>query len=322
MTPFDNTHPFHDADLARTLLVLDNYEWIKQQAADIGVSVIPLKGIDLLQTIYSERLDRPVRDIDIFCRCEKDCLRLVERLCQKEYHLAFPFSLYPKVLATKRKVVLLSCNPNKVNIDIHMAFVTKNFFSRTIGSFNEDALHRCTDNCMEATDRWLFLAQHAAFHAFSDGKWIRDLYLLFNTFESEQQAALREKARTYGFRRVMLATINRIFMHEESLQKEQFSAFDLSRSERRVLRFFNSFHRPFGRSPIDRLITSYWEFVFIDRRIDRFRMWQQLMFPSSGILTNMYRIRWPITFWFYYPLNFLISGFTSVFFLIIYLLRS
>ena len=317
------THELQQIDgVARALLVLDNFEWIKQQAAAVGVNIIPLKGIDLLQTVYSEKLDRPVRDIDMLCRSEEDCRRLVERLCQEDYRLAFQFSLRPEALAAKHKVALLSCNPNKVNIDIHIVFVTKKFFSQTIGTFNADAIQRCVEDRMEATDRWLFLAQHAAFHAFSDGKWLRDLYLLLDSFTPEQQATLRDKACTYNFRRVTLAAINRIFWHDEERRKEQLSAFDLSRSEKRFLRFFNSFRRPFDRRPFDRLITSYWEFTFIDRRSDRFRMWLQLMFPSPGVLTNIYRIRKPIARLFYYPLNFFVSGFTSVLFGITYLLKS
>ncbi len=310
-----------EANIARTLLVLDNFEWIKHQAAAVGVHVIPLKGIDLLQTVYAERLDRPVRDIDMLCRSEEDCRRLCERLCQEDYRLAFRFSLRPEALAAKHKVTLLSCNPNKVNIDIHIVFVTKKFFSQTIGRFNQDAIQRCVGDRMEATDRWLFLAQHAAFHAFSDGKWLRDLQVLLDAFTPEQLATLRDKACTYHFRRVTLAALNSLVSHGETRFQKHFSAFDISRSEKRFLRFLNSFHRPFSRRLFDRLVTSYWEFTFIDRRSDRLRMWLQLMFPSPGVLTNIYRIRTPFARLFYYPFNFIVSGITSVLFGITYISR-
>ena len=323
MIPTENQPPSYEANIARTLLVLDNFEWIKQQAATIGVHIIPLKGIDLLQSIYAERLNRPVRDIDMLCRSEEDCRRLVERLCQEDYRLAFQFSLRPEAMAAKHKVTLLSCTPNKVNIDIHVVPVTKKFFSQTIGSFNEDAIQRCVEDRMEATDRWLFLAQHAAFHAFSDGKWLRDLQLLLDSFTQEQRSVLCEKANTYNFRRVTLAAISSLISHGEARLQQLLSAFDLSRSEKRFLRFMGSFRHPFDRRrPLDRLITSYWEFAFIDRRRDRFRMWLQLMFPSPGVLTNIYRIRTPLARLFYYPLNFIVSGFTSVLFGITYFLKS
>ena len=322
MTTFDNSYTSHEADLARSLLILDNYEWIKQQAEAIGVNIIPLKGIDLLQTVYSNSLDRSVRDIDLFCRSEEDCCRLAQWLCEGEYRLEFPFSLNHDALATKRKVSLLSCSPTKVNVDIHIAFVTKKFFSQTIGSFNEDALKHCAEGRMEATDRWLFLAQHAAFHAFSDGKWLRDLHLLLDSFTPEQQSALCDKADSYGFRRVTMATFIRIFMHEDVKREKLLAAFAPSQSEKRFLKFFSSFYRPFDRRPLNRLVASYWEFAFIDRLRDRFRMWCQLMFPSPGMLTNIYRIRKPLAYGFYYPLNLLVSGFTSLLFWITYLLRS
>ena len=39
------------SELARTLLILNNYEWLKSEAAAIGIQIIPIKGIDLLQMI-------------------------------------------------------------------------------------------------------------------------------------------------------------------------------------------------------------------------------------------------------------------------------
>lgn len=296
--------------LARTLLILSNYDWIRQQATAIGVDIIPLKGIDLLLTIYAETLERPVRDIDLLCRTEDDCRRLAEHLCREEYRLEFPFSLRHEALAAKQKVSLLSCSTTKVNVDIHIAFVTKKFFAQTIGTFNADALQRCHEGHMEAIDRWLFLAQHAAFHAFADAKWTRDLQLLHKDFSAEQQTVLQERARQYGFRRVVAAACYHIGQQPATDNLQHF------------LRFIRSFNRPFSRRPFDRLISSYWEFAFIDSASLRLRMWLRLMFPSRGMLTNIYRIRRPAALLLYYPLNILIAGSTSLLFWTTYWWRS
>ena len=50
--------PTGEADMVRALLVQDNYEWIARRAETLGIKVVPIKGIDLLQTVYAERFDR------------------------------------------------------------------------------------------------------------------------------------------------------------------------------------------------------------------------------------------------------------------------
>jgi hypothetical protein len=305
-------------DLARTLLVLNNYDWLKDEAKAVGVEIIPIKGIDLLQTVYAEHLDRFVRDIDLLCTSEADCRRLVERLCQEEYRLEFPFSMRPEVLAAKQKVSLLSCSMTKVNVDIHTAFVTKKFFAKTIGAFNADALTRCRKGHMEATDRWLFLAQHAAFHLFSDGKWTRDLMVLLLPLDGTQHITLTEKATLYGFRRVMAAALCHVCKGLPKQGQAALAALKPTASEQRFLSFVRHFDRPFSRHAFDRLIAAYWEFVFIDRRIARLSAWLRLIFPDKGMLSNIYKIKRPLSVLMFYPLNILIVGLTSLVFLSVY----
>lgn len=309
-------------DLARTLLILNNYDWLRQEAAAIGVDIIPIKGIDLLQTLYAERLDRPVRDIDLVCRTEDDCRKLAKHLCREEYRLEFPFSLRHEALSVKRKVSLLSCSTTKVNVDLHTAFVTKKFFSQTIGTFNEDALQRCQDGHMEPIDRWLFLAQHAAFHTFGDAKWTRDLRLLYDGFTPEQLKALSEQVDRYGFRRVMMGTLLHIYKEEPERQQALLDKLSPTWGERHFLRFIQRFDHPIANKTFAQLINSYWEFIFIARRSDRFGMWLQLMFPSRGMLTNIYRIRKPAAVLLYYPVNILVSGLTSLVFWTTYGMKS
>ena len=306
-------------DLARTLLILANFDWIQKQAEVVGVSIVSLKGIDLLQSLYAEQLERHVTDIDLLCKSEDDCRTLVAQLCQEEYRLEFPFALRPEVLASKKKVSLLSCNTTKVNVDIHTAFVTKKFFSLTIGSFNIDAVERCENGRMEELDRWLFLAQHAAFHGFSQSKWTIDLKILYNRLSEEQKEVLTQKAYAYGFKRVLIAGVYHILKDAPDTMQHELARMNLISSERRFLYFVKVYDRPFSRSFADRLVTAYWEFIFISSSHHRLMAWIHLLFPSKGLLTNIYRIKSTTSIIFFYPLNLLISGLTSALFGLLYL---
>ena len=306
------------SELARTMLILNNYEWIKAEAAAIGIDIIPLKGIDLLQNLYAERLDRHVNDIDILCFNEEDCRKLVDRLCIEEYRVEFPFAMQSQALSSKRKVSLLSCSTTKVNVDVHTAFVTKKFFSQTVGTFNADALERCHDGHMEELDRWLFLAQHAAFHLYADFKWTIDLKLLYDKFTDEDKAALVKRANQYGFRRVMAAALYQTYKNDLESMRRELGILDLIWAERRFLSFIKHFDRPFSRKPFDKFVTAYWEFTYISHWRERLKAWLRLMFPSQGLLTNIYRIKRPSSQLLFYPLNFLIAGLSSVLFGLLY----
>jgi len=305
-------------ELARTLLVLNNYEWLKSEAAKIGIQIIPIKGIDLLQNLYAERLDRHVNDIDILCRNDDECKRLVNQLCQEEYRVEFPFAMRPEALASKKKVSLLSCSTTKVNVDVHTAFVTKKFFSQTIGTFNSDALRRCKNGHMDDIDRWLFLAQHAAFHIFADSKWTKDLKLLYDGFSEKEKGTLTQRANEYGFRRVVIAGLYQTMKDTRDSMYHELSRLNPTSSEYCFLSFIKYFDRPFSQRAFDRFISVYWEFTFISSKSHRLATWLHLLFPSKGLLTNIYRIKSTTSIIFFYPLNLLISGLTSILFGLLY----
>ena len=308
-----------EAELARTLLVIKNFEWLKTEASAVGAEIIPLKGVDLLQNLYSEKLDRHVSDIDILCRNEDECRKLVDRLCHEEYRVEFPFSMQPEALATKKKVSLLSCSTTKVNVDVHTAFVTKKFFSQTIGTFNGDALRRCKDGHMDDIDRWLFLAQHAAFHVFADSKWTKDLKLLYDGFSEEEKVSLMQRANEYGFRRVVIAGLYQTMKDAQDSMHHELRRLNPTSSERHFLSFVKHFDRPFSRTAFDRFVSAYLEFTFISSKSHRFKTWLHLLFPSKGLLTNIYRIKRTTSIIFFYPLNLLISGLTSILFGLLYM---
>lgn len=285
--------PTGEADMVRALLVHDNYEWIARRAEALGIEVVPIKGIDLLQTVYAERFDRPVRDIDLLCFSEEDCRRLANDLTgDGSYRLEFEFSLRPEALAAKRKVSLLSNVRTKVNVDIHTALMTKKFFSRTVGTFNEDALQRIAGGRLETVDRWLFLAQHAAFHNFSDPKWVRDLKIIYQNFSEQQRAETLRRSGQYGFGRVVKAAL--------------WHCGEWQGNEDAFLRFVRRLNRPWKHNLFYRFIAGFWEFAFIEKRSARLRAFRDLIFPNFGTLTNIYRVRHKALLPPYYLLNILI----------------
>lgn len=313
MEQIDNDIDVQMSALARTLLILNNYDWLCRQAQAAGVRIVPIKGMDLLQTVYKEKLDRDVKDIDILCFCDEDCRRLVNQLCQEDYRLEFPFSMNKEVLAAKKKVSLLSCSTSKVNVDVHISLVTKRFFSLSIGSFNQDAMARCGDSGMQIHDKWLFLAQHAAFHLYCDKKWERDLQVLLPLCgETRELASYAEK---YGFRRVLLASLYHMHKDDEQLCRTTLENLALTGSDKRFLKFVSNYDRVFTRKAMDRLIAAFWEFVFIQDRGQRFKSWMQLLFPSKGNLRNIYRVKstWAVAP--FYVVNIVVVMITSLIFM-------
>lgn len=302
--------------VARTLLILNNYEWLRNEADSIGVKIIPLKGIELLQTIYAKTFDRNVRDIDIMCLCEEDCRRLVTHLCKDDYRLKFPFSMTSEVLNSKKKVSLLSCNLSKVNIDIHINLVTKRSFSMSIGSFNQNAIQRCKDGALDPIDRWLFLAQHASFHMFSDHKWTRDLELLIPSCGNVSD--LIDCANKYGFKRVLLTALYHISKNNNNVQSEFENKLKISASEKRFLKFVRLHDRPMSRNPKDRLIIAFWEFVLIQQNTERLRALGHLILPSLGNLRNIYLLNSAWSAILFYPINLLVSITMSIIFWLYY----
>lgn len=290
------------------MMVLENYRWLRHEAEEAGVRIVPLKGIDLLQSLYAERYDRPVRDIDVWTDSEASCRRLAEHLLEGgAYRLEFPFGLDPATLHAKGKVSLVAAAPLKVNIDLHFAFVTKKFFSRTTGSFNADAGIRASSGEMDPLDRWLFLAQHAAFHSYCDPKWPRDIGLLYEAMSPGQREELAQVAGRYGFRRVLLASLQRLSA-EYPAAAAALETTPVTRQEERFLRFAARNMITRKHTLRERIVSSYWEFTFIDTSADRRRMTRRLLWPEKGTLANMYRIRHTWLTPFYRALNLAVSS--------------
>lgn len=270
-------------NLARTLLVLDNFEWIKHEAESIGVTVIPIKGIDVLTSIYSERLDRDVRDIDLLTSSVDDCLKLVGRLCDNGYVPEFDFAVRSDALLAKKKISLLSTSPCRVNVDIHFALVTKKFFSPTTSTFNADAFARQKSGRLDSVDNWLFLAQHGCFHLFSDSKWIRDLDIVYQSFTDDERLILSQRVEQYGFKRVWLATLS-------FLKQDLRLVGDVGSDDTSFVEFVKHLSAVRKKSPAKKTALSFLEFFFIADRRQRSRSWLKLIFPRRGMLANIYRI--------------------------------
>lgn len=310
-------------DLARSMLILNQFEELCRLAEGI-CEVIPLKGIALLRTLYSERFDRAVGDIDLLISPADRLGDYIERLQKRGYTLQFDFMSNQATRARKGKVALRASVPHlTVDVDLHTAFVTKKFFSRSVERFNADALARCKSEgrslrTMEPLDEWLFLAQHACFHQYSDPKWLRDLYLLAGAMSSEQWNALEVRARNYGFLRVLYLTSLQLHVayadfHHPIPCLPSAALFSC----------FVAHYRAAHTHALWRKLTSlFWEFLFIDRLGDRLKALFSLLFPTPSLLRNIYRKNHWLQVLLLYPANLLLSLLAGLLFVPYFLLRT
>lgn len=274
---------------ARALLVLNQFNRICRIAEGI-CQIVPLKGISLLKTIYSENLDRDAGDIDILVYPANKAPEFIERLIQAGYTRQFDHLADSAALNSKRKIALRGATAVDTDIDIHLDFVTKKFFRHHCGSFNTDALRRCTQakdagnapaTCltMDAVDEWLFLAQHACFHRFSNNKWLTDLNRLLATFTATQLHQLKYRTKTYGFKRVVCTTLNELGMKPPIPL----------RSGKQFRRLTDAILHSAHSRLADRIFGSLWEILMIDSLRGRIAASCHLALPTAGELKAIYR---------------------------------
>ena len=307
-------------DVARSMLILSQFDELCRKADGL-CEVVPLKGISLLRGLYAKSLDRAVGDIDLLITPAERLGEYIDRLTRHGYAYQFDFMRHQATLERKRKVALRSkASHLAVDVDLHTAFVTKKFFSRSVEAFNRDALARCRAmggpvRQMEPIDEWLFLAQHACFHQYSDPKWLRDLDLLARTMSPVRWQELLERAHTYGFERVAYLTtatlhaLDRAFPHPCPNLRRGW-----------LFRRFTKNYHPQKASSLTRKLTKlFWEFLFIDRPLARLRACCQLLLPSPSLLRNIYRTdRWFVVL-LLYPVHLILSLLAIVLFGVIYL---
>ena len=310
-------------DIARSMLILNQFDELCRLADGLCV-VVPLKGISLLRSLYSERFDRAVGDIDLLISPADRLGPYVERLQQCGYRLQFDFMRNASTRSRKGKVALCAAAPHlTVDVDLHTAFVTKKFFSRSVARFNADALQRCrvesANLCiMESLDEWLFLAQHACFHQYSDPKWLRDLDLLSRAMSSDDWSALEDRAREYGFGRLFYLTSLRLQTETSSFPHP------LPRLDGASLfrRFVARYSPAAASAPARKLSKLFWEFLFIDRFKARLQAYGALLLPTPSLLRNIYRTDNSLLVVVLYPLHLLLSLVALLLFAPYYLLRG
>lgn len=299
-----------DFGIARAMLVMNQFDNVCKMAEGI-CQIVPLKGIDLLTTLYNEKLDRAVGDIDLLVFPVSAFDAFIERLRKEKYTIQFDYLESISARVVKRKVALISPSPERcVDLDIHSAFVTKKFYSLSTGKFNEDALARCqqeSSTCyrMDSIDKWLFLAQHACFHHFSDPKWLRDLMLLQEQMSKEQISVLQTRMTNYGFHRVCYATMQYLDFFAPDIPKH------ITVSKPSGLLWSNTLHTylfNLDHCILRSVVRIFWEFFFIDKRTSRMQAYLKLAFPHLNYLKTIYRKRNILLILAIYPFHTLISA--------------
>lgn len=280
---------------AHALICLDAFDRLCAKAKG-RFRIVPLKGIDLIRFLYSETLDRELNDIDLLVIPAERAMGFIEMLQDDGYRPEFSFALDEAALRKKRKVSMISPSERIPNVDVHIALVTKKFFSQTINGFNEDAISRLKNendvvSVLDDVDRWLFLASHLTFHFLEGDKWYLDLALLLERFDDEELLTLQKRALQYNFGRVVAAVCTRIKQKFPGLACQIDVAGLLpDKSDRRFLRYIRFMERhPQRLGHGLRLGRYYWEFVFISKKGQRRCSFMSMVFPSLGNMQNIYR---------------------------------
>ena len=258
--------------------------------------IVPLKGIDLMRFLYSDTLDRELKDIDLLVTPAEQAMHFIETMQHDGYRTEFSFALDEAVLNKKKKVSMLSPSERLPNVDVHLTLITKKFFSSTINGFNPDAIARLKAvdevvSVLDNVDRWLYLATHLTFHFLDGDKWYRDLVLLMERFNEEDMSTLLDRTKQYHFERVVGAVCNRIQSKYPDIADSSITAQLLSdKSGKRFIHYIDfmaSHPKRLGHGL--RLARYYWEFIFISRKKQRRHALLSMIFPSLGNMQSIYR---------------------------------
>ncbi|MBR0273909.1 MAG: nucleotidyltransferase family protein [Bacteroidaceae bacterium] len=290
-----NATPTDFRDQVQALLLLKAFDTLCAKAKG-HCRIVPLKGIDLMRFLYADTLDRELKDIDMLVVPAQRITALMALLQQDGYLPEFPFALDKAALEKKKKVSMLPASEHMPHIDVHLALITKKFFSATINGFNEDAISRLTAvdevvSVLDPVDRWLFLATHLTFHFLTGDKWYRDLALLLERFDEEQWSVLRQRTVQYHFERVVVPVLLRLqTMYPTIAPQPDILTLLTDRDGQRFLRYVDYMTAdPKRLGHGFRLARYYWEFIFISDARQRRQTFLRLLFPSLGNMQNIYR---------------------------------
>ena len=290
--------------------------------------LVPLKGIDLVRFLYSDTLDRELRDLDILVVPAEKAMDFIGMLQQEGYRAEYSFSLDKAAMHEKKKVSMVSGSERLPDVDVHLALLHKKFFSNTINGFNQDALSRIKDtddviSVLDDVDRWMYLAAHLTFHYLEGEKWYRDLALLLERFDDSQIQILMNRSRQYNFERIVGAVCFRMqSTYPKVVERVPFQQLLPGKKGRKFITYiiYMAAH-PKRLGHGFHLVRYYWEFVFISKRSDWRRSIGKLFFPSLGNMQNIYRCHAALAVLCYIP-NVIINAIGFIPFTLQYLLIS
>lgn len=290
-----NSTPTDIQQQVQALILLKAFDNICAKARG-RFRIVPLKGIDLMRSLYSDTLDRELKDIDLLIIPTERAKDFIKILQQDGYRPEFSFALDDAAFRKKMKVSMIPRSERLPNIDVHLALITKKFFSSTINGFNQDSLSRLkivdeVVSTLDDVDRWLFLATHLTFHYLVGDKWYRDLALLMDHFDTEELSKLLIRTKQYNFERVVYAVCTRLQSKYPGIACQ----IDIDRilpnkSEKRFMRYIKYMTaNPKRLGHGLRVSRYYWELILISKKRQRQRAFAKILFPSLGNMQNIYR---------------------------------
>ncbi|MDR1764278.1 MAG: nucleotidyltransferase family protein [Dysgonamonadaceae bacterium] len=279
-----------DLAFARNSLLINNFMTIAEKCGN-DCLLIPLKGVSLLIALYDEDCVRPVSDIDLLTD-ERSLPQLLKILNELGYKLKSPSAF--NRLKTKGKFDMLTDSPAFFALDVHISLINKKFFRLTTGDFTAFALSRIRQipykeqkiSFLSPVDEWLYMAQHYCFHLFADDKWLRDLFMLQNSFSDAYIAEIQVVARQFNLCRILTAAI-RMMKHKYGTDAVKIP--ELVEGKHFIFdSLFRNPNKKYSATFFNRIIAAWWEFIFIDRSKARIKAFLRQLFPGISLISDIY----------------------------------
>lgn len=283
------------------------WEHLLKRCKEVGIPVIPLKGLSLSLSIYDDDPSvRRVGDIDLLVTVDK--LNHFAKLLEEfKYLPKKPEALEQDYQQVKHKAEFFCKDPNFPDLDIHTAVVVKKILTHYTALDIDGVFKRAVTQqgqtgayqTMDQVDEWLFLAYHLVLHHRISGiKWIIDLQRLLHQFNAQDWQILLERATLTGLNKTTEAALQAIeafstipdFCAKRPKTKlGPFGRVALADALNRT-NIFKMKNKHGGAGFLSKLDAGIWELHFIDSTAEQFRSIPRFMFPSYSFFKTIFGV--------------------------------
>lgn len=295
---------------ARNLYLMDQLEGIVAAFEQAGLSLLPIQGISLVDTVYPAPGTRPMNDMDLLVKREEwlAAKQILQRLGFR------PLPCFPNFFG--RNGTVLDIHFDLAGFDrirsrkVAVRIEYDKLWAETVPS--ADAQGRRT---LSVDDTLLCLAAHLQKHSFSRLIWFLDLALLVQQHRDMNGSNLWSRAREFNLTKPLyfvLQYLRSVFGFEFVERIEQgFEPGALNLAERRFLRALLAGEE---MGLVGDLLLAF----SIDKPGGRLRLLAETAFPRREIMSQIYPWESRYAFLWRYPhrsLNVLVEAFKLLFWL-------